>query len=100
MYGNKTCHEYDSQGRLIKTIYPENSDCGKRPTQHYVRNAQGFVTSLTDGNGNTTLMEYNVRGKLTSKTYPDGVTERNTYTIWGDLAESNARDGTKNSLQL
>ncbi|MBA3603241.1 MAG: RHS repeat-associated core domain-containing protein [Parachlamydiaceae bacterium] len=95
VYGNKTRQEYDSHGRLIKTIYPENSNSGKRPTQEFVRNAQGFATSLTDANGNTTLLEYNIRGKPTSKTYSDGTSKRYIYTIWGDLAESVAQDGTR-----
>ncbi len=50
---------------------------------------------MTDANGNTTLVEYNIRGKPTFKTYSDGTTERFVYTIWGDLSESIAQDGTK-----
>jgi YD repeat-containing protein len=94
IYGNKTLHEYDSNCRLIKTLNPETYG-EKRQTQHYARNAQGFVTSLTDGNGHASIMEYNINGKLISKTYPDGITERNVYTLWGEIAESISRDGTR-----
>ena len=95
IYGKKTRHEYDAQGRLTKTIYPVINSNHERPTVAYARNALGLATCITNAEGHTTAIEYNLRGKPVKITYPDGTSEKRTYTLWGELAETQARDGSR-----
>ncbi len=95
LYGNVTRNKYDALGRLIKTSYPSHDNTQPTTTIKYKRNGLGLATSITNGNQDTTLIEYNVRGKPIFTLYPDGSVEKQTYTLWGDLAESTAKDGSK-----
>ena len=95
IYGHNTHHTYDAHSRLIKTIFPTVPGLESQPTITYGRNALGLATSMTDANGQLLIIEYNLRGKPTCTTYPDGTSERQLYTLWGDQAETTARDGTR-----
>lgn len=94
IYGKATHREYDAQNRLTKTVHPASST-NAIATQIYTRNALGLATKIIDGNGHATHIEYNIRGKPIFVTHPDGKTESYIYTLWGELAESTARDGRK-----
>lgn len=95
IYGNKTHHDYDAHGRLIKTTFPTVPGMEAKPNITYNRNSIGLATTMTDANGYLLSIEYNLRGKPTCTIYPDGTSERQIYTLWGDLAETTSRDGTK-----
>lgn len=95
IYGKKTTYEYDSHGRLIRITYPKLHHSHEKPSQTYIRNGQGLATSITDAKNNALIIVYNPRGKPISTTFPDDTIEKRTYTLWGELAECIARDGTK-----
>lgn len=87
-YDHETVKNYDSQGRLLKTVY---HGAGKREIS-YARNALGMASQIEDGNGYVTSISYNLRGKPTLISHPDGVVEKNSYNIWGDLIKTVSRD--------
>ena len=95
IYGKTTFYKYDAHSRLIKITYPSLHHSKVRPTQTYTRNGQGLATSIIDAKAHTTRIAYNVRGKPLSIIFPDGTIEQRKYTLWGELAECTARDGTK-----
>ncbi len=94
IYGNATLSKYDSHCRLVKINYPTNDKSQLSPTIKQKYDGLGRANSITNANGQTTSIKYNLRGKPTCTTYPDGTSERHTFTIWGDVAKSSARDGT------
>lgn len=88
-YGNTTQHDYDFEGRRIKTIYPPQrvlyGEC-LQPITETTYNALGAIRAQTDALGNKTETESNILGKPTQITYSDGAVEQNFYTLDGKLS--------------
>lgn len=96
-YGNVTHFHYDTNGRLIETIYPpiETSEGEfSSPTLTYQYDGLGRVISQTDPNGYTIKKTYTSYGHPETIQYPDGTFERFTYTNRGEVEEKFARDGS------
>lgn len=74
----------DAHGRVTETRNPEwtsTSPTANRTVTGY--DADGNVTSVTDGNGNTTTYVYNPAGELVEEHRPDTTIRRTEYTADG-----------------
>ena len=95
-----TSFEYDSLGRRIKTVLPDDGEVsyeyfdtgelkktfGARTyTAEYTYDAQGRLQTLLAGTGTTTWNYDPVRGFLSSKLYADAMGPSYTYTSAGRL---------------
>ena len=58
-------YAYDIGGREISDTTPKAKESGK-VSQEYAYDAMGYITSITDGNGNTTLYERDMWGNANS----------------------------------
>ncbi|MEP7181304.1 MAG: RHS repeat-associated core domain-containing protein [Betaproteobacteria bacterium] len=85
--GNRTDYAYDPAGRSIGTTFPavQNGVGGPlvRPRLSKTLNALGAPASLTDPNGRTTTMLYNVAGRLVQTNLPDGSNVKQTFDVLG-----------------
>jgi RHS repeat-associated protein len=83
-----TRYEYDSEGRLTRTISP----LGRVETVTY--DDAGNVTSRTTPKGETWSYSYNAQNLLTARTAPDGVVVQTaTYDARGNLLQTTFADG-------
>ena len=86
--GNKTNHQYDRLGRLIKKLgapvltYTKNT---KRPPYCYEYDTLGNVVKTIDPSGKITHSTYNSLGQKTSIKYPDGSSEDFLYDLNSQL---------------
>ncbi|WP_341403488.1 PKD domain-containing protein [Luteolibacter soli] len=72
-----TTYEYDTAGRLTRTILPGGS------TSETVYNAIGKPAKTIDAAGRETVYVYDALGHLVSTTYPDGTVTSAAYDIEG-----------------
>ncbi|OHB56753.1 MAG: hypothetical protein A2Y07_11830 [Planctomycetes bacterium GWF2_50_10] len=72
-----TTYEYDNQGELVKTTYPD----GK--WEKIVRDGRGLVTERITGYGSTNVLvtacQYDLNGNLTQQQNPDGTVDVFAY---------------------
>ena len=96
-YGHKTRRCFDDFGRVIEIHYPEVPVDGvlTSPILKKSYDIAGFPVSITDANGETTLIEVNIRGQPIHVTYPDKTTEEMIYSLDGQLMEKMAKNGTR-----
>lgn len=95
-YGNETCYEYDSIGRMTKIIYPAIYGLDGESINPTVANKydiSGNVISTTDPNGYETRTKYNVNGDPILIAHPDGTEERFEYYLDGSLKKQTAKNG-------
>lgn len=95
-YGHKTEYEYDSFGRLLKTIHPEVSDLSGTLVHPVASTAYNHLSSPTenvDANGNIEQAAYTIRGKPYIKTHADGTQERFEYHPNGLLKQQTSSLG-------
>jgi RHS repeat-associated protein len=71
--GRKTQFVYDERGKLIKTIYADNTpnDSSDNPTTQSEYDAAGHEIARIDELGRRTEMKYNALGRLIETVYPD-----------------------------
>ena len=87
-----TTFEHDSYGRV--TVVKDPLWSSSAPTLHKsvkAYDANGNLSSSTDGNGNTTTYAYNPAGELVTVTRPDSTTLGNDY--WADGRLHHQYDG-------
>lgn len=68
-----TQYQYDSSGRLLKTIFPDGT------TSSTVYNSIGKKNDEIDALGRKTHFDYDINGNLVKTTYPDGSVESFAY---------------------
>ena len=90
--GHGISHEYDSQGRRIRTT--RELEKGERVTAAMAYDALSNLTSLTDSFGNRTEYAYDPLNRLSKVTYPDGSTLEYSYDSAGNLLREKQRSGT------
>ncbi|HPB56140.1 MAG TPA: hypothetical protein PLB68_09290, partial [Candidatus Aminicenantes bacterium] len=90
--GHAVSHEYDPQGRRIRTT--RELEKGERVTAAMAYDALSNLTSLTDSFGNRTEYAYDPLGRLSKITYPDGSTLEYGYDSAGNLLREKQRSGT------
>lgn len=96
-YGNEINFDYDAFNRLIQTISPPvQNETGDtiRSSMYRKYNSLSHITSEYNDLGVEKKMSYTVRGQLVETQYPDGTSERNTYHINGSIKESKGKNGT------
>ncbi|GAA0998349.1 hypothetical protein GCM10009555_097450 [Acrocarpospora macrocephala] len=71
--GKTTTYDYDGQGRLVETTYPDGGTVALTYT------AAGQVATSTDQLGRTTTFVYNGAGDMIRKTSPSGSITKFTY---------------------
>jgi YD repeat-containing protein len=74
-------YSYDALGRMAS----ESTDIGHVQNVHYRYDADGNVTSVTDGNGNVTYYLYNEADQQTYVVAPDGAVTYTTYNADGQV---------------
>lgn len=87
-----TTYTRDDYGRVLTTKDPDWTS--SNPTAHISTNvydADGNLTSTTDGNGHTTSYTYDAAGELTETTNPDSTTQQTSY--YGDGSIHTQTDG-------
>lgn len=72
-----TTYEYDTSGRLTRTVLPNGS------TSQTIYNTIGKPAKTIDAAGRETLYTYDTVGHLVSTTYPDGTVTSSAYDIEG-----------------
>ncbi|MFT4143588.1 MAG: S8 family serine peptidase [Mobilitalea sp.] len=82
--GKAVKYTYDIGGRQVSLVYPRAEASGK-VSQGYTYDAMGYMTSSTDGEGNTTLYEKDMWGRVLTVTDPNGVITSNTYDKLGNI---------------
>ena len=90
--GHGISHEYDSQGRRIRTS--KELENGERVVTVMAYDALNNLTALTDSLGNRTEYTYDPLGRLSKITYPDGSTQEYGYDSAGNLLQEKQRSGT------
>ena len=93
--------EYDVQGRVIAELSPEGSEALKTAVTQvdidavwntyalkYGYDAAGRQISITDQNGNTSLLFYNDDGQLSHSVNARGEVVRTTYNAFGQVVET------------
>ena len=90
--GHAVSHEYDPQGRRIRTT--RELEKGERVTAAMAYDSLNNLTSLTDSLGNRTEYTYDPLGRLSKVTYPDGSTQEYSYDSAGNLLQEKKRSGT------
>ncbi|MFD2317471.1 RHS repeat-associated core domain-containing protein [Delftia deserti] len=91
LIGRITIHEYDSLGRLVKTIDPMSQ------ATKQTWNAHDQLTSLTDAKGNTHKFEYDKAGRLIKETRPMGGAILYAYDAAGQLTQCTDAGGNTRS---
>lgn len=97
VYGNETTFEYNSFGKVVKTILPTiTSDSGKiyNPVIANTYDAMGALSQVVDARGVETKRSYTIRGQVASVTHPDGRIEKKVYQTNGALKETIDCNGT------
>lgn len=90
LYGNVTHYEYDSLGRLVKTILPTLGT----PTITYEYDLYDRITTTIDPKGYKTKTTYNTYGKPILIEYPDGTFEKFEYLLDGSLYKVTGKNGS------
>ena len=90
--GHGISHEYDSQGRRIRTS--KELENGERVVTAMAYDVLNNLTSLTDSFGYKTTYAYDPLGRLSKVTYPDGSTLEYSYDSAGNLLREKQRSGT------
>lgn len=95
-FGNATYYDYDFLGRVIRTHLPtvldENGNA-VTPVIHSGYDSAGREVARTDGQGFTTLRQYNAKSQVTSIQYPDGSKEYFLYNLEGTLRAHTDQEG-------
>ncbi len=84
----------DIGGRTTVITTPRAREAGKA-SEIYTYDAMGYITSITDGEGNTTLYENDMWGNTIKAIDPNGVITKYTYDALGNL--TCVTDGKGNS---
>lgn len=92
--GKSIEYAYDLGGRTTSITTPKAKEAGK-VSQIYTYDALGYTTSLTDGEGNTTLYENDMWGNTTKITDPEGVITQYAYDKLSNL--TSVTDGRGNT---
>lgn len=74
-----TRHIFDDAGRLVKTLYPDDTQ------EQYVYDNVGNVILKTDRGGRTIRSAYDGLNRLATVTYPGGIQARYTYDSNGNV---------------
>ncbi|HET9285264.1 MAG TPA: RHS repeat-associated core domain-containing protein [Candidatus Angelobacter sp.] len=82
-----TQFQYDGNGRLTKTIYPDGS------STQTIYNGLGQKTDVIDPLGHKTHYDYDANGRLITTTYPDGTTTSSTYDANDQQITSTDQEG-------
>jgi len=95
---------YDLAGRLVEITTPEAKIHGRK-SQQYTYDAEGNITGVVDGNGNSTRYSLDLWGKIINITEPDGTNIKYDYDYAGNLVSTTDGNGnttryTYNSLNL
>lgn len=77
--GNTIGYEYDSNGNLLKLVYPD----GKAVSYGY--NANNQLITVTDWGNRITTYEYDNNGRLIKESRPNGTYQTYTYNNAGQL---------------
>ncbi len=78
-------NEYDSAGRLARVLFPATNS---QPLVSYSYNTEGFVSAITDGDGNVQRMGYDASGRVISVTNAAGAVTRFDYDLIGRLTNT------------
>ena len=76
-------YEYDAAGRLIGITVTDHTDNDQTYAFDYEYNPDGLVTSISNPNGMTTTVQYDLVGRPILITYPNGIEEDRTYNDMG-----------------
>ncbi len=87
--------EYDAAGRLARVLFPATNT---QPMVSYAYNAEGFVSAVTDGDGNVQSMGYDALGRVTSLTNAAGAVTRFDYDQLGRLTNTVSAAGRVTSV--
>lgn len=87
-----TQYQYDADNRLVKTVYPDNSN-----TQ-IAYNPIGKQSDVFDALGRKTHYDYDNNGRLSKTTYPDSTTESVSYDANDQKLTSTDRAGRLTSF--
>ena len=89
----KTSYEYDGNGRLTKTIYPDST------FTQTTYNSIGKVDTSTDARGNQTKYLYDSDGRTQQVTYADTTVDTFQYDLEGHKTAQTLR-GVTTSIHL
>jgi len=87
---------YDLAGRLVEITTPEAKIHGRK-SQQYTYDAEGNITGIVDGNGNSTRYSLDLWGKIINITEPDGTNIKYDYDYAGNLVSTT--DGNRNTTR-
>lgn len=95
---------YDMARRLLEITTPEAKLQGRK-SQQYTYDAEGNITGIVDGNGNSTRYTLDLWGRIINVTEPDGTNIKCDYDYAGNLISTTDGNGnttryTYNSLNL
>ena len=80
---------YDQNGYWVEKKYMQE---GVLQTEKYTRDSNGLVTTLTDSNSNSTVMNYDALGNLSYQKDAEGFEENYTYNNTSRLTYSKDRN--------
>ncbi len=84
---NWTCTEYDSRGRVQKTIIPAlGNKPGRTITNDYAKDNNPLITTTTDNSG-TIRVENDLVGKTVKYIDANGKVTENLYDVYGKLTK-------------
>ncbi|TYQ16962.1 UNVERIFIED_CONTAM: RHS repeat-associated protein [Acetivibrio alkalicellulosi] len=89
-------YKYDIGGRIIEILTPGAKKKGM-PAQKYTYDAQGNITGIVDGEGNTTNHTLDLWGRIQEITKADGSIEKYSYDYAGNITSST--DGNGNTTE-
>jgi RHS repeat-associated protein len=89
-------NEYDAAGRLAKVLFPATNS---QPLVAYSYNPEGFVSAVTDGDGNVQRMGYDALGRVTSLTNAAGAVTQFSYDQLGRLTNTVSPAGRITSVR-
>ena len=92
--GKAVEYTYDIGDRTTSITTPKSKEEGK-VSQVCTYDAMGYITSVTDGEGNTTLYENDMWGRVTKETDPNGAITQYSYDKLGN--PTHVADGKGNS---
>jgi RHS repeat-associated protein len=89
--GNRITLGYNAQNQIVSLTYSNPSDPSE-PTEQLTLtyNAQGFVSQVADGTGNTWSYSYDSSGHLLAMTAPGGLTTSYSYDTGSNPETANA----------